>query len=109
MIIKKAKISIAAAACAAAVSACTTVYTMPAQEVRLDHRAEVASGQYATGPVRDAQCEWRYHRHIVATDETAYSISRAYGADLATMAQVNNLDAAFTIRSGDEVIVPVCR
>jgi murein DD-endopeptidase MepM/ murein hydrolase activator NlpD len=45
-------------------------------------------------------------RHRVERGETAYSLSRRYGVTVKTLAQWNGLDASYTLRTGQYLLIP---
>lgn len=48
-------------------------------------------------------------RHKVVRGETAYTIARLYSVSVQSLAEWNGLDANFTIREGQQLLIPVAR
>lgn len=59
-----------------------------------------ASGSARPTPPADAR------EHVVAAGETAWSIARRYGVDVADLAQWNGLPPAMTVRTGQRLLIP---
>ncbi|MGR3434075.1 MAG: peptidoglycan DD-metalloendopeptidase family protein [Shimia sp.] len=63
----------------------------------IESRTLPAADTGAEGPVR----------HKVARGETAFTIARLYGVSVGALAEWNGLDANFTIREGQFLLIPV--
>lgn len=60
--------------------------------------------RFRAGPRRP-----RRGTHTVVAGETAYSISRRYGVDVASLARANDLGSSYRIRTGQDLRIPASR